>query len=182
MARDFHTANWATRFQWLILTIYGSLVSLFFSVYSCFMSIVDLAVYWNRFNSTSCLCKWIEGNPVWAQASRTGQKNPRRFPRYQRNCICERFRRVRSHVELCWAAINLLCYRRRKAGCLPLAGNFALIITNQPGRIVKTVFTEVQGLYQDAGEDLRRNLNKFNNSLEDVNLLIGIGSTSIWFH
>jgi hypothetical protein len=42
------------------------------------------------------------------------------------------------------------------------------------------VFTNVQDVYKTAGEDWKKSLTKFNQSLQDSNLLIGIGGTSLW--
>lgn len=42
------------------------------------------------------------------------------------------------------------------------------------GRFVKSVFREVQGVYKAAGIDLKARLVKFNESLQDADLLIGI--------
>jgi hypothetical protein len=41
------------------------------------------------------------------------------------------------------------------------------------------MFTEVQAVYKTAWEDLNRCLAKFNESLRDANLLIGIGNASL---
>lgn len=39
----------------------------------------------------------------------------------------------------------------------------------------KQLFTDIQGVYEGAKDNLSQSLNKFNRSLDDAVLLIGIG-------